>query len=144
MQYQTEIEKVEDANELFYRALEDADLDKMSEVWLHEEWVKCVHPGWDLIIGWEGVRESWERIFRNTTGMRVRATSVEIKLDDDFALVTCHENLALFLDNTSAPVSAQTAATNLFRKVKGQWRMIHHHASQVPKAQDLTESEKIQ
>jgi ketosteroid isomerase-like protein len=144
MHYQLEIEAVEDANERFYRALEDADLDGMSEVWLHEEWVKCVHPGWDLIIGWEGVRESWARIFSNTSGMRVKATSVEIKIDEDFALVTCHENLALFLDNTSAPVSAQTAATNLFRRIGGQWRMIHHHASQVPKTQDLTESNQIQ
>jgi len=139
-----EIEEVEEANERFYRALEKADPDEMSEVWLHEDWVKCVHPGWDLIIGWEKVSESWERIFANPTGMRVSATDVEIRIEGDFALVSCYENLALFLDNTSAPVSARTTATNLFQRAGERWRMIHHHASQVPSAPPVTESDLIQ
>jgi ketosteroid isomerase-like protein len=144
MQSEFEIEEVEEANERFYQALENSDLDEMSEIWLHEDWVKCVHPGWDLIIGWEKVCESWDQIFTNATGMRVTATDIEIRVDGDFALVNCHENLALFLDSTSAPVSARTAATNLFQRIGGQWRMIHHHASQVPEAPTVTESDLIQ
>ncbi|HMX30241.1 MAG TPA: nuclear transport factor 2 family protein, partial [Blastocatellia bacterium] len=38
---------VEQANQSFYLALENADLEAMAAVWLHEDWVKCVHPGWD-------------------------------------------------------------------------------------------------
>jgi ketosteroid isomerase-like protein len=129
-----EMEAVEEANERFYRALENADLDEMSEVWLHEDWVKCVHPGWELIIGWDGVFQSWENIFSAPGGMRVSATDVEIKIEGDFALVSCNENIAIFLDRTSAPVSARTTATNLFHRIGGRWRMIHHHASQVSKA----------
>jgi ketosteroid isomerase-like protein len=144
MQSEFEIEAVEEANERFYHALENSDLDEMSEIWLHEDWVKCVHPGWDLIIGWEKVCESWDQIFTNATGMRVSATDIEVRVDGDFALVNCHENLALFLDSTSAPVSARTAATNLFQRIEGQWRMIHHHASQVPEAPTVTESDLIQ
>ena len=132
-----EREAVREANEQFYRALEKADLEMMSAVWLHDTWVKCVHPGWDLIVGWEQVRESWRQIFEGNTGMRVAATNVEIKIEGDFALVSCYEVLAIFLDNTRAPVSVRTTATNLFQRIAGewrQWRMIHHHASQVPDA----------
>jgi len=130
----TENDAVYEANERFYRALEQADLEMMSAVWLHADWVKCVHPGWDLIVGWELVRESWRQIFDGSAGMRVAATDVEIKVEGDFALVSCYEVLAIFLDSSRAPVSARTTATNLFQRVGGQWRMIHHHASQVPNA----------
>jgi ketosteroid isomerase-like protein len=135
------IEAVEQANKSFYRALENADLEAMSSVWLHDSWVKCVHPGWDLIIGWEKVRESWRQIFGGNVGMRVAATDVEIEVKGDFALVSCYEMLAVFLDSNKAPVSARTTATNLFQLVAGQWRMIHHHASQVLNAPLVNESE---
>jgi len=130
----TEHDAVYEANERFYRALEQADLEAMSDIWLHADWVKCVHPGWDLIVGWEPVRESWQRIFEGSTRMRVAATDVETKVEGDFALVSCYEVLAIFLDSSRAPVSARTTATNLFQRVSGQWRMIHHHASQAPNA----------
>jgi ketosteroid isomerase-like protein len=135
---------VEDANERFYRALESCRLEDMETIWLHEDWVKCVHPGWDLITGWEKVRESWERIFENTDGMRVAATDLAIKVEGDFAWVSCTENLALFLDNSLAPVSATTAATNLFCRVGEQWLMVHHHASQTAGATPINESDTIQ
>ncbi|MCI0524288.1 MAG: nuclear transport factor 2 family protein, partial [Acidobacteria bacterium] len=77
-------------------------------------------------------------------GMRVAASEVEIKVVGDFALVSCYEDLAIFMDSVSAPVSARTTATNLFQRVNGEWRMIHHHASQVPDAPEITESDLIQ
>ncbi len=135
---------VEDANEQFYRALENCDLEAMEAIWLHEDWVKCVHPGWDLIVGWEQIRDSWRRIFENTSGMRVSATDVAIKIEGDFAWVSCTENLALFLDQSSAPVSATTTATNLFYRVGERWLMVHHHASQVPTERLISRSDTIQ
>lgn len=138
-----EVEAVEQANERFYRALENADLDEMSAVWLHADWVKCVHPGWDLLIGWERVRASWEGIFAGATGMRVAAEEVEIRIEGDFALVSCYERLALFLDRTSAPTAVRTTATNLFQRGAGAWLMIHHHASPVPDAPAVTEHEAL-
>lgn len=132
------------ANEQFYRALENGDLAAMDALWLHTDWVKCVHPGWELLLGWENVRETWARIFSNKSGLRVTATEVNIVLEGDFAWVSCAEILALFLDSSSAPTSATTTATNLFKRVDGAWRMILHHASQVPETSDITESEMIQ
>lgn len=134
------LEAVEQANERFYRALENADLEAMAALWLHEDWVKCVHPGWELIIGWEKVRESWRQIFDGNVGMRIAATDVEVQVEGEFALVSCYELLAVFLDRNKAPVSARTTATNLFRLIEGQWRMIHHHASQVHNAPPVNES----
>ena len=51
--------QVRHANERFYRAFEALDIDLMDAVWLHTERAKCVHPGWELLSGWEAVRKSW-------------------------------------------------------------------------------------
>ena len=67
----SEEEKVLESNQNFYSALQNLSLKEMEAVWLPEDWVRCVHPGWDLIEGWEAVRESWQHIFENTTFMRV-------------------------------------------------------------------------
>ncbi len=140
MQQQNEkLTAVQIANNRFYGAMENADPKAMAEIWLHADWVKCVHPGWDLIVGWENVQESWEQIFKGKGGMRIAPTDVEITVEADFALVSCYEMLAIFLPDRSAPVSARTTATNLFQFVGGKWLMVHHHASQAPNAPTVNE-----
>jgi ketosteroid isomerase-like protein len=135
---------VEEVNDRFYRAIEEGDLSAMEEIWLHEDWVKCVHPGWELIVGWEGVRESWRKIFENTSGMRISASCPRAVVEGDFAWLICTENLVIFLDHSSAPVSAATVATNLFFRHGSEWRMIHHHASPTPSSDVIAASETIQ
>lgn len=136
-----EHEVVKQVNEKFYRALEAASLSAMSGLWLHTDWVKCVHPGWDLLVGWPQIRRSWEQIFSNPSGIRVTAEHVDVFIEGDFALVSCYENLALFLHSFEAPVFTRTTATNLFQRVGGEWKLIHHHASPVPKAPLVEEDE---
>ncbi len=120
------------ANERFYRALESADLAAMEALWLHTDWVKCTHPGWDVLIGWEAVRQSWAQIFAVKSRMRVAATDISLQVEGDTAYVSCCEQLAVFADVTAAPLSVTTNAANLFQRVNGVWRMIHHHASRLP------------
>ena len=47
-------EALREANAAFYGAVEELDLAAMERVWLHESWVRCIHPGWDLLVGWVG------------------------------------------------------------------------------------------
>lgn len=136
--------KVAATNERFYAALEDADLAEMEDVWLAADWVMCVHPGWEPIAGWEGVRESWRRIFENSTGMRVTPSDLRMHILGDMAWVSCTENLVLFLENSPAPVTAATTATNLFNRVDGRWRLVHHHASPMPSNGLIAASDTIQ
>ncbi len=53
-----DLETLHDANSRFYRAVEDLDLPAMESLWQHDGWVRCIHPGWDALIGWEQVRAS--------------------------------------------------------------------------------------
>jgi uncharacterized protein (TIGR02246 family) len=121
---------IEEANTQFYRALESGDLARMEEVWAHEDWVRCVHPGWDLLTGWQRVRESWEMIFDGGQKMRASPSDVWVRAVGDLAVVTCTENITVF--NEASFDSAQATATNLFVHREDRWLMVHHHASPIP------------
>ena len=121
---------VEEANTAFYRALESGMLERMDEVWAHEDSVRCVHPGWDLLTGWHRVRESWEMIFESGQKLRATPSDVWVQAFGSFAWVTCTENITVF--NESSFDSALAAATNLFVLRDGNWLMVHHHASPIP------------
>jgi ketosteroid isomerase-like protein len=123
-------EELREMNERFYRALETLDLAAMERVWLDERWVRCIHPGGDVLVGWENVRESWQRIFEDTPWIRVTATQVEVEVFGDVALVGCAENITTGSDGDVGVAVAQ--ATNLFKRTPDGWRMIHHHASSAP------------
>jgi ketosteroid isomerase-like protein len=123
------LDAITEANAGFYRAFEALDLSAMEEVWAHGEHVKCVHPGWPLLTGWEAVRASWETIFLNTQEMRFTLTDVRVAAAGDLAWVTCTENI---LSDTDGRVGVTSIlATNLFERDRGAWRMVHHHASHV-------------
>ena len=123
------LDAINQANAAFYRAFEALDLRAMEEVWAHGEHVKCVHPGWPLLTGWEAVRASWETIFLNTQEMRFTLTDVRVAAAGDLAWVTCTENI---LSDTDGRVGVTSIlATNLFERDRGAWRMVHHHASHV-------------
>lgn len=122
--------QVLEVNKRFYAALEALDLSQMSEVWLHEDWVKCVHPGWGLIVGWENISESWERIFRHTREIRIQLSYVTVRIEGPLAWVCCLENISnRFGEGVE---TAQAFSTNLFMLQNGGWLLIHHHASLTP------------
>ena len=116
-------------NERFYQAVSDQSLRAMGKVWLQEPWVQCVHPSWELLTGWKRIRKSWATIFRNTEHMKIQATEVSIRVSGDFAWVSCLENIESYRNANFSRSQAQ--GTNLFFRVEGQWRLVHHHASPV-------------
>ena len=121
--------EVIEANARFYQAFEALDIAEMDRVWAHGAHVKCVHPGWPLLTGWEAVRESWDTIFTNTEEMRFTLSNVSAAVGGDLAWVTCTENI---LSEVAGRVGVTAIlATNLFERDGADWRLIHHHASHV-------------
>lgn len=138
-----EVEAVRSANERFYQAFESLDLGEMDRVWAKGEHVKCVHPGWGLLTGWEEVRGSWEAIFRNTAEIRFTLTDVQIEIRGPLAWVALTENI---LSQSQGNVAVTSIlATNLFERQGDDWLLVHHHASHilgpsVPAAEQTPES----
>lgn len=129
-----EEEKVLAANQRFYAALEAMDLEGMDAVWLHEEWVACLHPGWELLLGWEIIRDSWQRIFENTRRMKVAVSEVTVWVEGGSAWVNCVEQVTSSYETGFS--TAWVQATNLFVKREPGWRLVHHHASPLPRGDE--------
>ena len=130
MDARAEREAILQANDSFYRALEHFELDTMAALWLPEPWVRCVHPGWEVLVGWESIRKSFEQIFESTAWIRVIPTVADARVFGEVAIVTCSENITAQNEDEVGVAVAQ--ATNLFQRVEDRWRMIHHHASPAP------------
>ena len=125
---------VAQANQLFYAAVQAADIEKMSACWLHENWVKCTHPGWEVLCGWNDVKASWEQIFTHGQQLSVVISEVEVKLADHFASLSCTESLTVVDEETQVSTSVSLTASNLFKRVGNEWLMIHHHSTPVLKS----------
>jgi ketosteroid isomerase-like protein len=122
------------ANQHFYAAFESLDIAAMESVWAHDEGVQCVHPGWDLLMGWEEVRGRWARLFASAKRVRIALSSVWIRVEGDTGWVACTEHITTaFVDGFD---EATVQATNIFIRREGRWLLAAHHASQLPAVSD--------
>ena len=123
-------QRVREANERFYMAMNSLEIDEMDEVWMDDASAICVHPGREAIIGYERIRESWMTIFSASNSMSIAASNERITVGGDVAWVACTETISMLTEEGLAAAAAQ--ATNIFRRAEGRWRMVAHHASPIP------------
>ena len=71
-----DIEAVEAANTALYDAVEHADLDALTGLWM-EDGISVVHPGWPALTGREEVLRSYALIMANTDYVQFFLTDVE-------------------------------------------------------------------
>ncbi|QPJ66547.1 MAG: nuclear transport factor 2 family protein [Candidatus Nitrohelix vancouverensis] len=119
-----------DANQAFYQAFNKADITLMKQVWALESSAVCIHPGWDPLVGFDDIIMSWEGIFKAGEGLEIELSDMESIVSEDMAWVRCQENL--FSMSLSGVHASRVFSTNLFRRIKGRWYMVLHHASSMP------------
>ena len=124
------IEEVTRANQEFYDSFESLDTARMDGIWVHQDYVTCIHPGWTLRVGWPAVRDSWVLIFNNTFSMKFELTEMQVQVAGDLGWVICTENI-IAQQSADERVESRVLATNLFERLDGEWRIIHHHGSPV-------------
>lgn len=108
-------------NQAFYRAFTERDLPAMEALWAQQLPVSCIHPGWTALFGREAVMDSWTDVLRSPDGPSIRPRNERVILHGDVAVVLCEELLG----------EAVLAATNLFAREDGAWRLAHHQAGPV-------------
>ncbi len=110
-------------NRAFYDAFGAGDAAAMAAVWSTGPQVACIHPGWTALSGRDDVLKSWAGILEGSGG-RVACIDPIAHVIGDAAFVTCGESVG----------NSLLAATNLFVRENGAWRLVHHHASPVARA----------
>ena len=106
------------ANDSYYQAFAARDLAAMEALWAPEG-VACVHPGWPALIGRKAVIGSYRDIFRNPSQEAVTARDPKIVIGEGDGRVYCVEEVG----------GGLLLATNWFRLIEEDWRLIHHQAS---------------
>ena len=135
-QKQTPEQALRAVNRDFYLAFESLDIEEMARVWAHDDDVQCVHPGWDLLIGWEEIRERWARIFANAKRVKIALSSVWARVEENAGWVACTEHVTTaFADGFD---EATVQATNIFILRDGRWLLVAHHASPLPTSSSST------
>jgi ketosteroid isomerase-like protein len=131
----------EEAQQVFYQAIERADLAQMMTVWAEDDDIVCIHPGGPRHTGIEEVRESWRRIFTRGPELKwrifTRGPELKFKLLAERRvpgrMLSVHsvvERIAYVRDGFP-PASA--IATNIFvRSDDRGWQLLVHHASPIP------------
>ena len=127
----------QDAENAFYEALENRDLEGMMAVWAEDEEILCVHPAGARLAGHDQVRQSWAQIFASGERARVHVTQqvtlsgmmIEVhSVQENFALQEQPREAQQGHDMRPAPI----IATNVYLRTAAGWRMIVHHASPAP------------
>jgi ketosteroid isomerase-like protein len=121
---------VRTANQRFYAAFESLDLAEMEFIWAHDDSVECVQPGWELLLGWEEVRERWARIFRNTKRVRMALSGIWVRVEGSVWWVACTARVTTAFAEGFDEAIVQ--ATNIFVEREGRWLLVAHHASPLP------------
>jgi len=129
----------EEAEQAFYDAFRNADLNAMRAVWADGEFIECIHPMADRAQGQAAVRDSWRRIFDSGLRIQLTLSSVNRTQDALLAVHVVYEHLNVEGRDLQYP---PVIATNIYQLVDGGWRMVLHHASPAP-AEDQEESEEI-
>jgi ketosteroid isomerase-like protein len=73
-----------------------------------------------LLAGRRAVLGSWARILERPPSEPMRCEEARVELLGDSAFVLCYEG--------SGDHPAHLAATNVFVRERGSWRLVHHHA----------------
>ena len=116
-------------NQRFYDAFNKNDIEIMIGLWLNDPISQCIHPGWDVLIGFENIMTSWQKIFAAAQDLEIKLSHVDVTASENLAWVTCQENL--FSIVSSGVQLSKVHSTNLFKMMNGEWKMILHHASPV-------------
>ena len=116
----------EDTEQQFYEALQQADLDRLMEVWADEDEISCVHPGGPRVVGLGAIRAAFETVFLQGA-IPAHPERVRRLHTGDTAIHQVLERVQV--DGPDGQQSAWVIATNVYLKTAFGWRMVLHHAS---------------
>jgi len=124
------LKDIENANDKFYDAFENLSITMMESVWSHKDDCICIHPGWEMFVGWIAIRESWVTIFANTENIKFTITNSKTRLYQEvIAATTCLENIRVILNERQ--LQSGVVAPNIaeYASYQKESLIVHHHGS---------------
>jgi ketosteroid isomerase-like protein len=134
----SEEDQVREASKRFYAALNSMLIKKnepMANVWAHDSTVTAMQPLGGRLVGWEEVRDSFAQVGEISGGG-------EISVRDQIFRVVGDMAYELGTERTQAQLAGEEILfdgrfTNIYRRERGQWKLVHHHGDVSPELVDL-------
>jgi len=123
-----ELTRVEEANLAFYEAFEHRDITRMERVWSRSQHARCIHPGWEPVVGWVDIRQSWVDIFRTMKSIDFTLEDVHVEVSENTAWVNLVAHADLETDDDEA-FETSVVSTTILERSEGQWYVVLHHSS---------------
>lgn len=101
----------------------------MDRIWSHGDDSICIHPGWELVIGWMTIKQSWVQIFNKIEMIDIMTNTLRLRKCGNLAIFICLENIRIS-ENGKIQRSC-VLSTNVFEHSKGRWLLSHHQASPI-------------
>jgi ketosteroid isomerase-like protein len=126
-------DEVRKASEQFYAALNrmtNGDAGPLSKIWSQGPAVTTMHPIGGREVGWDKVRESFQKVAQIASEGRVRLDEQAIQVTGDLAYeLGVERGQAKF---AGQQVSLEHRVTNIYRREAGGWKIVHHHTDISP------------
>lgn len=116
----------DDVEAAFYRALQNADIEKLMACWADEDDIVCIHPGGPRVVGAGAIRATFEAMFANGS---IRAWPERVRKTVSVASAVHNLLERVEVLTPSGPREAWVIATNVYHRTAQGWRMVAHHAS---------------
>jgi ketosteroid isomerase-like protein len=119
----------QDAEDAFYDAIDEQDLNAMMEVWENSDEVVCLLPMQSLVQGAAQVRGAWQPLLNGEIKVDIEVHHIHWLESGDIAIHYLQEKVKI---EGQPQQQAPLYASNVYRKSGNGWTMILHQNSPTP------------
>lgn len=120
----------QEAEDAFYDALEEGDLNRLLAVWADSDDICCLLPMYPFIQGRKGIEDVFSHLFSQGHGVELSIVHLNWIQTDDIAIHQVEETIQRVPPDTPPPPPFY--GTNIYRKDDGGWRLIVHQNAPTP------------
>ncbi|KRT55110.1 YybH family protein [endosymbiont of Ridgeia piscesae] len=118
----------QDAEDAYYDAIDEGDLEAMMAVWEASEEILCLLPMMPAQRGPGAIHQAWQAIIGDGMKLDIEVKHLSWIESGDLAIHLIEERVAV----PGQPQKQSVYATNTYRKGTDGWRILVHQNSPVP------------
>ncbi len=131
-------DEIREASRQFYAGLNrmaNGESGALVDIWSHSAAVTTMHPIGGREVGWDAVRESFDKVAQLASDGKVGLKDQLIQVAGDVAYEVGIEHGQVKL--AGQQVTLEHRVTNIFRREAGAWKLVHHHTDISPAMLDV-------